>query len=511
MFSKIQQEKKNGFSREAAARHLELSWATVDRYWNMTPDDYETARQQLRKGVLGPHNDLVLKWLESYPDVSASQIRDWLEEHYGEVFNERTVRNHVMCMRKLHSLPKPSNTRDYSCVPEQPPGQQLQVDFGTYHAIRRDKNRIALHFAVFILAHSRYKYIVWQERPFTSIDFVRALESCFEHFGGMPKELVMDQDRLMIVNENYGDIIYTHEFERCKAHHGFIVWLCRKADPESKGMVESGVKFIKYNFARHRIFENHLLWTIASEDWLTRTGNGKKHAETKKIPADMFALEKAHLKPVVAFAKQESSTDRIPTPIRKNNSIRYRGSRYSVPLGTYNRSQEAFLEEVDGRLEIYEASGALLASQPLASAPGELIKNRSHGRDMSEKVTALLAEANTALGGSPEAGIYLARIVLHRKRYIRDQMLIVLAVAKKYDPVVLRHALLACLDIDSTTTTDLKDLAEHLFHQITLEETHPIPPSPKVPATGPFSRTLPFTVTQHDASVYNAKIRKGGA
>lgn len=511
MFSRIQQEKRNGFSREAAARHLELSWATVDRYWNMTQDDYENARHQLYQGVLGPHNDIILKWLTAYADVSAAQIRDWLEEHYGEVFNERTVRNHVARMRQMHSLPKLDRARDYGCVPEQPPGQQLQVDFGTYHAIRRDKNRIALHFAVFILAHSRYKHIVWQDRPFTSIDFVRALEGCFERLGGMPNELVMDQDRLMIVNENFGDIIYTHEFERCKMHHGFTVWLCRKADPESKGMVESGVKFIKYNFARHRVYENLLRWISESEDWLMRTGNGKKHAETKKIPAEIFALEKAHLKPVVAFAKLESYTHRIATSVRKNNTVRYQGSRYSVPLGTYNSSREAFVSESDGRLEIYNVGGMLLASHVLALAPGELITNTSHSRDMSAKVTSLMEEARIALGGSPEAESYLARIVSHRKRYARDQLLVVLAVAKKFDPIVLRRALLACLEIDSTTATDLKDFADHLFHQITLEEVRPTPPPPNIQGAGPFSRTLPFTVTQHDASVYNTKIRKGGA
>jgi len=511
MFSKIQQEKRNGFSREAAARHLELSWATVDRYWDMTPDDYESARQQLYKSMLFPHNDIILKWLTAYSDVSAAQIRDWLEEHYGEVFNERTVRNYVARMRQLHSLPKLDPARNYGCVPEQPPGQQLQVDFGTYHAIRRDKNRIALHFAVFILTHSRYKHIVWQDRPFTSIDFVRALEGCFECLGGMPKELVMDQDRLMIVKENYGDIIYTREFERCKTHHGFSVWLCRKADPEAKGLVESGVKFIKYNFARHRFYENLSHWTSECEDWLKRTGNGKKHSETKKIPAEMFALEKAHLKPVVAFAKQESCTHRIATTVRKNNTIRYHGSRYSVPLGTYNSGQKAFVEELDGRLEIYNADGLLLASHVLASAPGELVTNTSHGRDMSEKVTALLEEARTVLGGSPEAETYLARIALHRRRYVRDQLLLVMTVAKKYNPAVLRRALLACLEINSTTATDLKDFAEHLFHQIALEEIHPTPPPPNIQASGSYSRTLPFTVTQHDASVYNAKIRKGGA
>ena len=58
--------------------------------------------------------------------------------------------------------------------------------------------------------------------------------------GGMAKELVFDQDRLLAVNENYGDIVYTKEFEQFKLASGFSVYLCRGADPESKGRIEIG-------------------------------------------------------------------------------------------------------------------------------------------------------------------------------------------------------------------------------------------------------------------------------
>lgn len=47
----------------------------------------------------------------------------------------------------------------------------------------------------------------------------------------------------MAVSENYGDIIYTHEFEKFKQIMGFKVRLCRKADPESKGRVEAVIKY----------------------------------------------------------------------------------------------------------------------------------------------------------------------------------------------------------------------------------------------------------------------------
>jgi transposase len=204
----------------------------------MKADEYETLHRKQFSSTLGTHEKVIIDWLERFPDLSAAQVQDWIHEHYEEVYPERTVRNYVFNLRKKHGLTKScKKEREYGCIPELPPGQQLQADFGEYWALRQDKRRIKVFLVAFILAHSRYKYILWQTRPFNAVDFVRSLESCFEEFGGLSQELVIDQDSLMVVSENNGDIIHTYEFERCKNRHGFSVWLCRKADPESKGYV----------------------------------------------------------------------------------------------------------------------------------------------------------------------------------------------------------------------------------------------------------------------------------
>jgi len=62
--------------------------------------------------------------------------------------------------------------------------------------------------------------------------------------GGEPEELVLDQDRLIAVNENYGKIIYTKEFEAFRQIEKLDVYLCRKGDPPSKGIIEAVVSEI---------------------------------------------------------------------------------------------------------------------------------------------------------------------------------------------------------------------------------------------------------------------------
>jgi len=64
---------------------------------------------------------------------------------------------------------------------------------------------------------------------------------------------------------------------------GFQVWLCRAGDPESKGRIETFVKYLKRNFAANRLFTDLNTWNQCCEDWLERTANSKIHGTTKKM------------------------------------------------------------------------------------------------------------------------------------------------------------------------------------------------------------------------------------
>jgi transposase len=510
MYSKIQQEKTQGFSREAVAKHMGLSWRTVDRYWDMTIEEYETMHKKQYSSALSKRESVILDWLERFPDLSSAQVQDWIQENYDEVYPARTVRNYIRNLRIRHSIEKTNHKeREYGCIPELPPGQQLQADFGEYWAIRQDKARIKLFFVAFILAHSRYKYVLWQIRPFNAIDFVRSLESCFEEFGGFASELVVDQDSLMTVSENFGDIIHTYEFERCKNRHGFSVWLCRKADPQSKGMVESCVKFIKYNFARNRYFYSMDTWSEDCKNWLIRTGNGKKHEETKKIPAEVFVLEKKHLKPVISLANHVAIPDMIATPVRKNNTVRYKSSRYTVPFGTYTRCQSVNLREADKYIEIYDQSEQLLARHELASTPGELVRNNNHARDTSDSIKQLMDETKTALGDTAVAELFLANVQRKRGRYIRDQLRLILTVSKQYSREVIRLALLSCKENNLDSANDFRDFAEHVFRQITVDEIIAAP-TIRLMSDYPRPETDSVKVIQCAPSSYMRLVKKGG-
>lgn len=147
------------------------------------------------------YKETILYWLNNEPELSAAQIEDWLDEQfdYTEAASS-TIRSYVKELRETYGIPKVLTYRHYEAVSELPAGKQMQVDFGEIIVKRAlTDSRIKLYCIGFVLSHSRFKYVEWQEKPFTTNDVIRSHENAFGYFGGRTEEIVYDQDKLMIV------------------------------------------------------------------------------------------------------------------------------------------------------------------------------------------------------------------------------------------------------------------------------------------------------------------------
>ncbi|BBB90223.1 integrase core domain protein [Methylomusa anaerophila] len=287
---------------------MAISRDTVSSYWDMAADEYTAMAELVKKqSSLIKYESVILGWLYRYPSMTSAQVYDWLLEHYNVQISERAVRRYIGALRREHSIAKNSQPRDYESVDELPMGYQMQIDFGEKSMRTPDGQYVKVYFIGVVLSHSRYKWGYFLDRPFCSVDLVNCLDMCFDHCGGVAHELVFDQDSIVTVSENYGDIIYTYEFEKYRKLHSLNIYLCRKSDPECKGKVESVVKYVKGNFLPNRFFMGIDILNRSFVEWLDRTGNRKKHGTTKKVPAEVFELERAHLRPILTI--METSTD----------------------------------------------------------------------------------------------------------------------------------------------------------------------------------------------------------
>ncbi|MEG0086918.1 MAG: IS21 family transposase [Niameybacter sp.] len=449
MFVEIYNYKVLGLNKSQVAKKLAIDYKTVCKYWDMNPSTFQEiqASAKSRSKKVDAYQHQILEWLKEFPDLSSAQIYDWLLERYTHLeFKERTLRLYVQQLRHVYKLPKNPPLRQYQEIPESPPGEQAQADFGQIWVKKVDGSNVKVYCFALVLAYSRYKFIWWQDRPFNTNDLIGLHERAFEYFGGMPKEIVYDQDRIIVVSENAGDIICTEAFQNYMSHMKFKMRLCRAYDPESKGKVEAVVKFAKYNFARHRLFTDIESFNDECLLWLDRTGNGKIHDITKKVPKEVFPVEKEHLLQIPSSLFNKKSTISLTYSVRKNNTISYKQNRYQVPKGTYSPGKEVLLSLKDDMLVLVDPdTGEVLATHKICTDKGKLIQIHHPEREKGKNLQDLEDKALKLLGDSANAKRFLQSIEEAKPRYYKDQLHLINQVCLGQSIQCIQEALQYCL------------------------------------------------------------------
>ncbi|ABR47261.1 Integrase, catalytic region [Alkaliphilus metalliredigens QYMF] len=468
MFAEIQGYKSKGLNKSQVARRLEIDYKTVHKYWDMTPDEFASLRQRTesRERKVDKYKDEVLAWIREHRDLSSAQIYDWLEEKYHVLdFKDRTLRLYVNHLREEHKLPKVVSARQFEEVDELPMGYQAQVDLGQIWLDKPDKTRIKVYCFGMVLSHSRHKYIYWIDKPFTTQTFIEAHNKAFEYFGGMPKEVVYDQDRVLVVSENHGDIIYTEGFQNYINSLKFKVYLCRGYDPQSKGKIEAVVKYAKYNFAKNRTFVDIDSFNDDSLKWLERRGNKKVHETTKKVPAEVFALEKEHLKPIPTLFVNTTNTNSLTYLVRKNNTVFYKQNRYQVPTGTYSPGKEVKLIIKKDTMEIKnQDTEQLIIEHKISQDKGKLVKIEHYDRNESKHCTSheIYNKVLKSLDHTEKANEFVDVLKIEKPRHFKDQFALIMNTVKNQDKSIVQRALSYCIERKLFSAGLLKDAIQYL-------------------------------------------------
>jgi len=469
MYEKLQGLKNKGYSKRRAARESGVSRGTIDKYWDMTEEDYirYLIESKSRTKILDPYRVFIETELETYREITGSIIYDHLlEKHPGLDVSARTVREYVAILREEMGLPAASKIRQYQEVAELPPGMQAQVDMG--EKVMRDfyGKSVRVYIFAMVMSHSRKKFICFQDHKFNAREFVAAHDLAFRYFGGRTMEIAYDQDRVMSVSENAGDLILTEEFSAYSRYAGFSIHLCRKNDPQSKGKIEAVIKYVKNNFLSCREYPGISKLNSDGLAWLERTANAKKHDTTKMVPNRVFLEELKHLKPVPTLSEPILPQTAI---IRSTNVVHYRQNRYAVPKGTYFPGREARIEanEEDGTVTFYDAAtDELLASHNIHYGVGKGVGLPSNTERFNRnQYETLKTRVMEGFDGVEQAVDYIERMVEKYPRYTRDQLSIIRKAQELYTKPELEQALLYCIQRDLYSANDFRDTLEYFRQQ----------------------------------------------
>ena len=446
MYYEVQRLQREGLSYPSIATALAMNRRTVVKYAAMSEGEYESflEKKDSRVKLLSPFESFVKDRLKAHPAASAAQVHDWLKEHHKD-FSEvsaKTVYNFVMAIRQKYAIPLEAAGREYFVVEELPYGLQAQADFGQYIMRNADEKRKKVHFFVMMLSRSRMKFVRFSAIPFTSVTAIDAHEAAFKFFCGKTKEVVYDQDRLFLVDEQLGDLMLTQAFKTYVFEQSFNLHFCRKADPQSKGKVENVVKFVKNNFLYGRAYYDIETLQTQALQWLQRTGNGMPHTTIRKIPAQEWIIEKEHLLPWVSICILPAYIMRF---VRLDNTFSYQGNFYSLPQGTFKKDAQVMLWLKGDELHIHNEQRTFLCKHPVAQSKGNKIINTDHKRDKSQKLKELVADISALFIDPLLAAQFFEQIRQVKGRYLRDQVLSIRETIRGCDEQLANKVLEICV------------------------------------------------------------------
>lgn len=347
-------------------------------------------------------------------------------------------------------------------------GYQAQLDFGQTKQKTYGNGEVTLYVVAMVLSHSRYKWAKWQTRPFTTTDLVMAHKEAFEYFGGKPQEIVYDQDNIIVTSENSGDLLLTQQFKSYINTERLKLYICRGADPETKGKIERVIQFIKNNFAKDRVYTDIDKWNKQSFDWLVRRGNGKIHNTTKKIPAKIFIEERKMLTPISEIiTTAERYKDKDLRTVQKGNIIDFQGNRYSVPLGTYkNEGKKVLVKVQNSEVTIVDIeTGMIITKHQLSVAKGMLVSKPSHRKSNNTSTDELMKKVINNFENKKLAKVFIEKIKFEKARYIRDQLTVIDACVIQYSKTILNTALIRAYDNSLFSAIEFRDLCAIIFNE----------------------------------------------
>lgn len=234
-----------------------------------------------------PYRDVAKKLVDQGVEMVA--IHNRLSKNYGYTGSYTSVRRFVA---KLS--PKES---EVFVRMETPPGQEAQVGFGGVGKMRDPKSgklRNAYCF-VMTLSCSRHQYVefVFDQKIET---WIACHRHAFEFFGGVPKEVVIDNLKSAVIRASFDDPVLSEAYRKMAIHYGVLVHPCRPRAANHKGKVENGVHYVQRNFiAGNEFLDIH----DANRQvllWITEYAGLRTHGTTREQPLARFhEVEKSAL------------------------------------------------------------------------------------------------------------------------------------------------------------------------------------------------------------------------
>jgi transposase len=347
-----------------AVRRIALAQNWLDTKVELPSDDLlsvhfkvSTPTSLTTQSSVLPYKELVETWCQQ--GIQATTIHAALQRQHGFSGSYESV---VRFVRKIKEKLIPVTT-----ILEFKPGECAQVDFGAGPKFYNESTGeiISTWIFVMVLAWSRHLYaeIVLRQDVETWLGCHRR---AFEWFNGVPKKIIIDNAKCAIVKACYHDPEVQRSYADYAEGYAFIISPCPPYDPQKKGRVESGVKYVKKNFIPLRDFRNQIQeGNRQLKSWILETAGNRIHGTTRQKPLTLFETERHLLQPLPNNPPECATWRRVV--VHGDCHVFYLKCRYSAPYKLVK--QNLWLRASETTVRLFR-DHELIAVHPRLFRPG---------------------------------------------------------------------------------------------------------------------------------------------
>lgn len=450
-------------------------------------DRFVRGQRPPRPTLLDPYKPHIGETLDQHPRLRATRIFEMLRAR-GYVGGYKPVVRHVRAVR-------PAARAEAFLKLTTLPGEQGQVDWGHFGAIRIGAATRSLSCFVFVLAWSRAMFArFFLDQRLEA--FLRGHALSFTRFGGVPRRILYDNLK-SVVTERVGDHIrFQPQILECAGHYHFAPVPCAPYRGNEKGRVERAIQYLRHGFFAARRFASVDDLNQQLDDWIERVAHARPVPgdPSRRTVADALAAERERLLPLPAHGFECDHVRAVRSG--KQPYVRFDRNDYSIPHDRIRQQLTLVASETDVR--VTDAVGTVLASHRRSYDSGVVIEDPAH----LEKLTAAKRRAHDSRrrdrlrGACPSTAAFLDALA-RRNEPIANHAARLTRLLDDHGAAAVEAAIAEALDRGAISAASV----EHVLDQRARARRTP-PAIPMVLPDDPRVRDLrvtPHALTNYDA------------
>jgi transposase len=350
----ISQEQRTRIRRLFFAEHWKVGTICTDLGLHrdavelaLEPQRFANHRRPSSATALEPYRAFIVHTLQQHPRLRATRV--------FEMIQARGYTGSVYAVRRYVRQVRPVSRHEAFFRLTVLPGEQGQVDWGSFGKIKVGQSERLLSCFVLVLSWSRATFARFTLDQ-TLESFVRCHVEAFKRLGGVPRKLLYDNLKSVVL-ERQGDLIRFHpRILELSGHYHFEPTPVGIARGNEKGRVERRIRDLREGFFAARIFSSLDDLNRQLDDWIERVVHARPvPRDATRTVAEALREEKERLLSLPEHPFDANYVRAVTSG--KSPYIRFDRNDYSIPHGLVRKpltlvASDKTIRLLDGTKEV---------------------------------------------------------------------------------------------------------------------------------------------------------------